>query len=77
MSANRNPLGSNPRRTARWVAIGLWIFSVFCAVKTVFDVMNNDFRWIYLVLMLLSLGLAIVYTLIWRNAKQESVRDEP
>lgn len=77
MSANRNPLGGDPRRTARWAAIGLWIVSVFCAVKTVFDVVNNDFRLIYLVLMLASLGLAIVYTLIWRNAKQESVRDEP
>jgi len=77
MSANRNPLGNNPRRTARWLAIGLWIVSVFCAVKTVLDVLNNDFHWIYLVLMLLSLGLAIGYTLIWRNAKQESVSDEP
>jgi FtsH-binding integral membrane protein len=77
MSANRNPFGTNPRRTARWLAIGLWIVSVFCAVKTVFDVLNKDFHWIYLVLMLFSLGLAVVYTLIWRNAKHQSISDAP
>jgi FtsH-binding integral membrane protein len=77
MSADRNPLGSNPRRTARWVAIGMWVACVYCVVKTVLDVLNSDFKLIYLVLMLLCLGLAIGFTLIWRNAKQESVRDEP
>jgi hypothetical protein len=55
----------------------MWVACVYCVVKTVLDVLNSDFVLIYLVLMLLCLGLAIGFTLIWRNAKQESVRDEP
>lgn len=75
MSANKNPLGSSPRRTSRWYAILLWVGCLFSAVKTVLDVLNNDFKLLYAVLMLLCFGLALVYTLIWRNAKPDPAKD--
>jgi dolichyl-phosphate-mannose--protein O-mannosyl transferase len=75
MRANTSPLGSFPRRTARWIAIAMWIACLFAAQKAVVDVLNNEFKLIYVVLMLLCFGLAVAYTLIWRHAKPDPVED--
>lgn len=75
MRADRSPLGRFPRRTARWVAVLAWIACLIAAVKIVIDVVNNEFEFIYVILMLLCFGLAVAYTVIWRHAKLESTDD--
>jgi hypothetical protein len=71
MTSKKNPLGVSPRRTAHWMAILAWGVGLLSAVKTAFDITNNELSAVWIVLTLLLFGLAFLFTLIWWHAKPD------
>ena len=59
------------------MAIVSWCMGLFSALKTAFDIMNNELSAVWIVLTLLIFGLAVLYTLIWRNAKPDPAKSDP
>lgn len=57
----------------------LWVVGLLYAAKTVFDISNNNFSFVDVVLTLMLLALALGYTLIWKHAKSEPAKasDKP